>query len=139
LILDWVITILSYPAYCFKNCNIFTIVEGHEGRVMSDELKILIELLTARILKAFLSFVPNWDPLNSGPPLFGGKHQLFSGLPFSNFLKYFQISFKGAAWGAADHSREMPSRKSPTFGPIQRGFVPIQRGFGPIQTGFGPP
>jgi len=105
---------------------------------MSEERKILIELLTGWILKAFGGFVPNWEPLKSGPPLFGCKHQLFSGPPFLNLLKFFQNSSRGAARGAADHSREMLSRKTATFVPIQLGFVPIQRGFGPTQTAFGP-
>jgi len=60
---------------------------------MSDELMIEIEILTSWILSAFLSFVPNWDLLNSGPPETGTKPGAFFRLPLDTFSPTSELFF----------------------------------------------
>jgi len=60
---------------------------------MSDELMIKIEILTAWILMAFLGFVPNWDPLKSGPPKTGAKPGAFFRLALNTFWPTSELFF----------------------------------------------
>jgi len=105
---------------------------------MSDGLRRMIELITSWIVKAFLGFVPNWDPLKSGQAKTGTKAQAFASAFFPNLRKILSFSSLTTDYRLLTTASSPLSRKTPTFVTIQRGFVPIQRGFGITQTSFGP-
>jgi len=78
---------ILHTTYCSKNCNIFTLVGSEKCTVMSDELKILIELLTRWILMAFSSFVPKITGCRMGTGQLGDKGRAFPSRFSSNFRK----------------------------------------------------
>ena len=75
---------------------------------MSDKLMIAIKILTAWILKAFLSFVPNWDPLNSGHPKTGAKPGAFPRLPLNNIFPTSEKIFSFLPLPTTCHLRPTP-------------------------------
>jgi hypothetical protein len=53
----------------------------------------MIELITAWILMTFFGFVPNQEPLNSGPPETGAKPGAFFRIPLNTFSPTSELFF----------------------------------------------
>ena len=83
---------ILHTTYLFKNCNKFTIVRSAECRVMSEMWKRRIAMGIARILKAFLSFVPKLTRCRMGTGLKRDKGRAVPADFFPNFRNFFFFS-----------------------------------------------